>query len=215
MTVVNMLQIEINELNKRNSVERKLRKLLDKYLSQNIQLEGSKSATKELIEQYLAAVRSRNKIRRNWHQGKALECDIATLQWISKKEFKKLLSNELKQALKLTTNGDEVIEKQSIDELIDQITEKAYQSKRKGSQPTELEKIVQIIRKANPDATGNDVITEMQANPSAYGIIEIDDKNLVIRVPNGIGKQYVDKSRSLKTVHNIMTKLKPPKKSRK
>ena len=215
MTAINMLQIEINELNKRNSVERKLRKLLDKYLSQNIQLEGSKSATKELIEQYLAAVRSRNKIKRNWHQGKALECDIATLQWISKKEFKKLLSNELKQALKVTTNGDEVIEKHSIDELTDQITEKAYQSKRKGSRPTELEKIVKRIIKTNPDATGSEVITEMQANPSEYNIVEIDAENIVIRVPIGNGKQTIDKPRRLKSVANIMTRLKPPKKSRK
>lgn len=215
MTVINMLQIEINELNKRNSVERKLRKLLDKYLSKNIQLEGSKSATKELIEQYLAAVRSRNKIRRNWHQDKALECDITTLKWISKKECKELVSNELTRALGVTTNGDKVIEERAIKELTDEIVEKIYESKRKGAQPTELEDIVKTILKANPDSTGTEVINEMKANPSTYNIIQINDIDVVIRVPIGIGKQYIDKPRSLKTVHNIMTRLKPPKKSRK
>ena len=215
MKDTNLFQIEINELNRHNTVERKLRNLLDKYLYLSKPLEASKSATKELIDHYLAAVRSRNKIRRNWHQGKALECDITTLKWVSKKECKELVSNQLARALVVTTNGDKVIEERAINELIDEIVEGIYGSKRKGAQPTELEDIVKTILKANPDSTGTEVINEMKANPTTYNIIQINDIDVVIRVPIGIGKQYIDKPRSLKTVHNIMTRLKPPKKSRK
>jgi hypothetical protein len=211
----NLFQIEINELNRHNTVERKLRNLLDKYLYLPKPLEASKSATKELIEHYLAAVRSRNKIRRNWHGGKALECDITTLKWVSKKECNELVSNQLIRALRVTTNGDKVIEERAIKELTDAIVENIYRSKRKGAQPTELEDIVKKILKGNPDATGTEVINEMKANPSAYNIIQINDIDVVIRVPIGTGKQYIDKTRSLKTVRNVMTRLKPPKKSRK
>lgn len=210
-----MLQIEISELNRRNTVERKLANLLDKYLSKSEPLEASKSASKELIEHYLAVVRGRNKLRRNWHQGKAFECDIATLHWISKKELKQLIGRQLEQALKVTTNGNKVIEERSIKELTEQITEKVFESNRKGSQPTELEEIVKKILRANPDATNSEVITEMKANPSEYDIIHIDDENVVIRVATGIGKQTIDKPRRLSSVPNIMTRLKPPKNSRK
>ena len=208
-------EIEIDELNRRNKVERNLANLLDKYLLQPIQVESSKLAMQELIESYLTVVRSRNKIRRNWHPDKAIECDIATLDFISKKNFKKAASKRFHEALTITANGNKVIEQDSLDELIDQIAEDIFQSKRKGSQPTEFKEIVKRILKSNPDVTGSEVITEMRANPSKYGIIGIDDETVVIRVPIGIGKQYEDKTRSLKTVHNILSKLKTTHVSRK
>jgi len=82
-------EIEIDDLNRRNKVERNLANLLDKYLLQPIQIESSKLATQGLIESYLSVVRSRNRIRRNWHPNIAIECDMATLDFISKKNFKK------------------------------------------------------------------------------------------------------------------------------
>ena len=209
-----VFETEIDELNRRNKVDRNLANLLDKYLSHPLQVESSKLATLELIESYLAVVRSRNKVRRNWHPDKAIQCDIATLDFISKEDFKKTVSKRLRDALKITANGEKVIEQDSLGELINQITEDVYQSKRKGRQPTELEEIVNTILRANPDATGADVINEMRANPDKYGIVDIDEKNVVIRVPTGIGKQTIDKPRSLKTVHNILKRLKPPRKRR-
>lgn len=208
-------EIEIDDLNRRNKVERNLANLLDKYLLQPIQVESSKLATQELIESYLAVVRSRNKIRRNWHRDKAIESDIVTLDFISKKNFKKAASKRFHEALTITANGNKVIEQDSLNELIDQIAEDIYQSKRKGSQPTELKEIVKKIWISNPEVTGNEVITEMCANPSAYSIVDFDEKTVVIRVPTGVGKQYEDKTRSLKTVHNILSKLKTTDISRK
>lgn len=207
-------ETEIDELNRRNKVDRNLANLLDKYISHPIQVESSKLATLELIESYLAVVRSRNKVRRNWHPDKAIQCDIATLDFITKRNFKKAASKRFDEALTITANGKKIIEQDAIDELISQLAEDIYQTKRKGSQPTELEEIVKKIWKSNPEVTGTEVITEMCANPSAYNIVDFDQKTVFIRVPIGVGKQYIDKPRSLRTVHNILSRLKTPRKRR-
>ena len=209
-----IFEIDIDVLNRRNKVDRNLANLLDKFLFHPSQVEFSKLATQELIESYLAVVRSRNKVRRNWHPKEAIQCDTATLDFISKNNFKKAASKRLGEALTITANGEKVIEQASLKELINQLAEDIYQSKRKGRQPTELEEIVNTILKANPDATGADVINEMRANPGKYGIVDIDEKFVVIRVPAGIGKQTTNKPRSLGTVHNILKRLKPPRKRR-
>ena len=209
-----VFETEIDELNRRNKVDRNLANLLDKYLSHPLQVESSKLATLELIESYLAVVRSRNKVRRNWQPDKAIQCDIATLDFITKKNFKKAASKRFDEALTITANGNKVIEQDSLEDLINQLADEIYQSKRKGRQPTELEEIVNTILKANPDATGVDVINEMRAKPIEYGIVDIDEKYVVIKVPTGIGKQTIAKTRSLKTVHNILSRLKTPRSSR-
>ena len=86
-----------------------------------------------------------------------------------------------------------------------------YKSNRKNSKPSDLESIVRRILKSNPDATDTYVINEMKSTPEKFGIVDINDTHVVIRVPKGIGKQYEDKPRSLATIKNILTRIKTPK----
>ena len=83
----------------------------------NVQIDSRYSITTELLERYMAAVRSRNKVRRNWHPRKAHACDIETLQWIAKEDFKKAATKHLRDALIATTGGKKSIQENCIDDL--------------------------------------------------------------------------------------------------
>ena len=206
----NLFETEFEKFNRRNTVERALDDFLEKCLAEEAHIESHHQATKELLERYMAVVRSRNNVRRNWHPEQARVCDIQTLMWMSKEEFKNSLDKRLREALVVTSNGSEAIQENCIDELIEKITEDTFRSKRKNSKHTELEKIVRTILKSDPDATSTDVINKMKATPKEYGIAEIDESGLTLQATQGAGKQVVSKPRSLSTIKNILTRLKPP-----
>jgi hypothetical protein len=174
-------------------------------------IESHHEATKQLLEHYMSVVRSRNKVRRNWHREQAQACDIETLEWISKDEFQKSLDRRLREALVITTNGSKVITEESIQELVAKTADEFYKSNRKKSKPTRLEEIVRTILKATPEATSTDVINEMLSRPDEYGIVASDSTHLVIREEQGVGKQTIDKPRSLVSIKNIVSRVKTPK----
>ena len=62
-----LFAVEIQNLNRRIKVERSLDDFLNHFLEQKHKNESFHSATKELVERYMSVVRSRNKVRRNWH----------------------------------------------------------------------------------------------------------------------------------------------------
>ncbi len=200
----------VDKLNRRITVERSLDDFLNQCLITGIGIESHREATKQLLEYYMSVVRSRNKVRRNWHREKARACDIETLEWISKDEFQNSLDRRLREALVITTNGSKVITEESIQELVTQTADELYKSNRKKPKPTRLEKIVRTIHKANPEATSTDVINEMRSRPEEYGIVAIDSTHVVIREEQGIGKQTIDKPRSLATIKNILSRVKTP-----
>ena len=159
----------------------------------------------------MSVVRSRNKVRRNWHPDKALACDLQTLQWIEKDKLRSFLGERLCKKLLASSSGTKVITEDSIQTIVNETVDELYQSNRKKSNPSTLEKIVRQIHKWNPDVTETDVINEMKSTPEKFGIVDINDAHVVIRVPKGIGKQYEDKPRSLATIKNILTRIKTPK----
>lgn len=201
----------VDKLNRRITVERLLDDFLNQCLMTGIGIESHHEATKQLFEHYMSVVRSRNKVRRNWHREQARACDIETLEWISKDEFQNSLDRRLREALVITTNGSKVIAEESIQELVAKTADEFYKPNRKKLEPTTLEKIVRTILKANPDATSTDVINEMRARPERYGIVAIDLTHVVIREEQGVGKQTIDKPRSLSTIRNIVARIKTPK----
>lgn len=206
----NSFETEFETFNRRSTVERALDDFLKKCLAKEAHIESHHLATKELLERYMAVVRSRNNVRRNWHPEQARVCDIQTLMWISKEEFKNSLDRRLRYALVATSNGSKVITEESIQELVDETVCEAYKSNRKNSKPSQLEEIVRAILKSNPEATSTDVINKMKATPKEFGIVDIDDSYVTMEATQGAGKQFVTKPRSLKTVKNILTRLKPP-----
>ena len=206
----NSFKTEFKTFNRRSTVERELDDFLNKCLEQEAHIESHHLATKELLDRYMAVVRSRNNVRRNWHPEQARVCDIQTLMWVSKEEFKNSLDKRLREALVVTSNGSRAIQENCIDELIEKITKDTFKSKRKDSKPTELEKIVRTILKSDPEATSTDVINKMKATPKEYGIADIDESGLTLQATQGAGKQVVSKPRSLSTIKNILTRVKPP-----
>ena len=206
-----LFAVEIHNLNRRIKVERSLDDFLNLFLEQKHKNESFHSATKELVERYMSVVRSRNKVRRNWHPDKALACDLQTLQWIEKDKLRSFLGERLCKKLLASSSGTKVITEDSIQTIVNETVDELYQSNRKKSNPSTLEKIVRQIHKWNPDVTETDVINEMKSTPEKFGIVDINGTHVVIRVPKGIGKQYEDKPRSLATIKNILTRIKTPK----
>jgi hypothetical protein len=201
----------VDKLNRRVTVERSLDDFLNQCLLNGIGIESHHEATKKLFEHYMSVVRSRNKVRRNWHREQARACDIETLELISKDEFQNSLDRRLREALVITTNGSKVITEESIQELVAKTADDFYKSNRKKPKPTRLEEIVRKILKANPEATSTDVINEMRSRPEEYGVVAIDSTHVVIREEQGVGKQTIDKPRSLATIKNILSRIKTPK----
>ena len=169
----NEFQIDLGVLNRLSTVERSLDNFLYACRSMNVQIDSRYSITTELLERYMAAVRSRNKVRRNWHPDKALACDLQTLQWIAKDMFQSSLEKRLRKALVAKPDGKKVITEESILQIVHEAADELYKSNRKNSKPSDLESIVRRILKSNPDATDTDVINEMKSTPDKFGIIKI------------------------------------------
>lgn len=207
-------QVDIGEVDQSNRNEVILDRLLRNRITGKARPTDPMSTVNELIERYLQAVRRRNGLRRNRQRVLSLECDMAVLYLVSKKELSQSLGKRLQDALTVTNDGKKVIPETSIEKLRQQILDDFYNPGRKKTTYTALESIVRRICKNNPDATSTDVINEMKARPSEYGIIEIDDEYVTIEVipSGGTGKDTQTLSRSLSTVRNIMTRIKRSRK---
>jgi hypothetical protein len=211
MIRLSQFKIVVDTLDRRITCERALDDFLNKCLLDDVNFESLQLTIKELLDRYMSVVRSRNKVRRNWHPTQARACDLETLQWIAKDMFKSSLEQRLRKALVTTRNGKKVITEESIQKIVYEAADELYESKRKNLEPSSLEKIVRQIYRWNPEVTDTDVINEMKSSPEKFGIVDIDDTHVVIRVPKGIGKQYEDKTRSLGTIKNILTRIKTTK----
>lgn len=204
------LKLEIDKLNRRITVERSLEDFLNQCLMTGVGIESHHEATKQLLKHYMSVVRSRNKVRRNWHREQAHACDIETLALITKDEFKKSTIKTLQNALVVTTDGSRVILESAIRELSQELADEAYKRKQKKRKPTPLEEIVSRIYRSNPAVTNTDVINEMRSNQSEYSIVNIDDKYVEIEVPLGSGKDSKIVRRSLRSIGKILTDLNNP-----
>ena len=211
MIRLSQFKIVVDTLDRRIVCERALDDFLNKCILDDVNFESLQLTIKELLDRYMSVVRSRNKVRRNWHPTQARACDLETLQWIAKDMFKSSLEQRLRKALVTTRNGKKVITEESIQKIVYEAADELYESKRKNLEPSSLEKIVRQIYRWNPEVTDTDVINEMNSSPEKFGIVDIDDTHVVIRVPKGIGKQYEDKTRSLGTIKNILTRIKTTK----
>lgn len=211
MIGLSQFKIVVDTLDRRIACERALDDFLNKCLLDDVNFDSLQLTIKELLDRYMSVVRSRNKVRRNWHPNQARACDLETLQWIAKDMFKSSLEQRLRKALVTTRNGKKVITEESIQKIVHEAADELYESKRKNLGPSSLEKIVRQIYRWNPEVTDTDVINEMKSSPEKFGIVDVDDTHVVIRVPKGIGKQYEDKTRSLRTIKNILTRIKTTK----
>lgn len=207
-------QVDIGEVDQSNRNEVILDRLLTNRITGKAHPTDPMSTVHELIERYLQAVRRRNGLMRNQQRVLSLECDMAVLYFISKKQLSESLGKRLQDALTVTIDGKKVIPEASIEKLRQQILDDFYNPSRKKTTYTALESIVRRICKNNPDATSRDVINEMKASPSEYRIIEIDDEYVTIEIipSGGTGKDTQRLSRSLSTVRNIMTRMKRTRK---
>ena len=199
--------IEIGELDNSKPADRKLIKLFEYYFHINKRIENPEQATKELIEIYMAVVRSHNNLRRNWHPRESLDCDNIVLSILSKTEQKNVILDELKKAINLSSNGDKGTQKKVFEDIADNIVERINKNnKRKNHSP--LEAIVRRILKQNPDANYDEVTNEMRSDPNKYDILNIDSDEVEISIPQISGKTYKTKIWKLSTIRNILTKIK-------
>jgi hypothetical protein len=202
--------VEIQNLNRRIGVERALDDLIETCLRNGVHIESHINTTKELLERYMSVVRSRNKVRRNWHPKQARACDEITLELIAKDELGKIVSKRLNDALTVTTNGSKVILEKSLEQLAQEITNEAYRPKPQNRKPSPLEEIVTRIHRSNPEVTSTDVINEMKSNQRNYSISNMDKDYVEIEVQLGIGKDTKIVRRSLRSIGKILTNLNNP-----
>ena len=200
---LNEFKTDLGMLNRLSTAERSLDNFLYACRSMNVPIDSRYSTTTELLEKYMAAVRSRNKVRRNWHPSKAHSCDIETLQWIAKEDFKKAATKHLRDALIATTGGNKSIQENCIDDLANKLTDEFYNRKRKRNKPTTFQSVVREIRKLSWVKTTSDVIDEMRSNPNEYGILKMDETHVEIEVTLGVGKDTKIIRRALDTIKNI------------
>ena len=205
-----LFKIEVDQLNRRITVERSLDDFLNQCLIHGVKTESHHEATKELLKRYMSVIRSRNQIRRNWHPQQARACDELTLALIKKDELRKSTFKILQNALVVTTDGSRVILESVIRELSQELADEAYKRKQKKRKPTPLEEIVSRIYRSNPAVTNTDVINEMRSNQSEYSIVNMDDKYVEIEVPLGSGKDSKIVRRSLRSIGKILTDLNNP-----
>ena len=210
MKDANLFVIEIIELNRRITVERALDDRIEICLRNGVHIESHISATKELLERYMSVVRSRNKVRRNWHPKQARACDEITLELITKDEFRKIVNKRFRDALTVTTNGDKVILEKSLKQLEDEITHAAYKPKPKNRKLSPLEEIVTRIHRSNPEVTSTGVKNEMCSDKRNYSIVNMDKDYVEIEVQLGVGKDTKIVRRSLRSIGKILTDLNNP-----
>ena len=200
--------IDILELDYNKPTDKKLIKLFEYYFHLNERVENPEQATKELIETFMAVVRSHNNLRRNWHPSQSLACDMQVLNFLNKKELKSLIKKEMREAMTIASNGDKDSLEKAIEKTATNIVKKAYPNK-KGSNYSHLEAIVRRILKQNPDATPEEIINEMRSNRNEYDIQNIDDDEVEITIPQRSEKSHKTKIWKLSRVKNILTKIRP------
>ena len=199
--------IEIGELDNSKTADRRLIKLFEYYFHLNKRVENPEQATVELIETFMAVVRSHNNLRRNWHPKESIECDASTLSLLNKVDQKTAILDELNKAITISSNGEEVVQKKSFEKIANRLVKKINKST-KGSHYSELESIVRRIVKYNPHAKYKDIIYEMKSDQNKYDILSIDDYEVEISIPQSSGKTYKSKVWKLSTINNILTKIK-------
>jgi hypothetical protein len=197
---------DIQELDRRKKIELSLYNLIYKSLSANGCIDSE-----ELIELYLSVVRSRNKLRRNWHPKESRQCDLSALHWIcSKDQARSTISKSLQEALTVSSDGTEVIHKDKLKEIEEKIIKGiSLTGKKTGNKPSPLEKIVREILKSNSDATQYEVIQEIKNDPNRFDVIAIDEEDdiIEIQIKSNREKSTTTVQRSLRSIGNTLTKI--------
>ena len=165
----------------------------------------------ELIELYLSVVRSRNKLRRNWHPKKSRQCDLNALNWIcTKNQARSAISKSLQEALTVLSDGTEVIHKDKLKEIEEKIINGiSLNSRKTKTKLSPLETIVMEVLKSNPHATQNEVIQEIKNDPNRFGVVAIDEEDgiISIEIKTKSEKSNTTAQRSLRSIGNTLTKI--------
>lgn len=202
----NCFVFDLRHLDRRKRIERALDDLINYSHHDKIEV-----ATEELIDLYLSVVRSRNRIRRNWHPIKSQQCDLEALHWIcSKNQARSAISKSLQEALTVLSDGTEVIHKDKLKEIEDKIIHGISLTERKTeNKPSVLEKIVREILKSNPHATQHEVIQEIKNDPNRFGVVAIDEEDdiIEIQIKSNREKSSTTVQRSLRSIGNTLTKI--------
>jgi hypothetical protein len=168
-----------------------------------------KKPSYEVIELYLAAVRRRNGLRRNWHPEKSYQCDEAVLNLITRQAMKGAIGKSAQDYRTRMPDGEYVFTESEFEAFIEKVLDSAYGRNGKRKQLSPLEAIVRRILKSYPEATAREVVHQMRNNQNEYNIVEMDDTTVIIREPlSGTGKHTINKSFSISTIKNIVTRLK-------
>jgi hypothetical protein len=205
-TAENDFSFDFFYLDRRKQVERSLDNLINNSIYKDFSVDAD-----ELIELYLSVVRSRNKLRRNWHPKESCQCDLSALHWLcSKDQARSTISKSLQEALTVSSDGTEVIHKDKLKEIEDKIIKGiSLTGKKSTNNSSPLEKIVKEILKSNPDATQYEVIQEIKNDPNRFGVIAIDEEDdiIEIQIKSNREKSTTTVQRSLRSIGNTLTKI--------
>jgi hypothetical protein len=150
--------IDLDSLDHTNRNERILERLLNvrtlSVPSLEVQMEGEieehvnarrvrkldefNESARKLIELYLAAVRRRNGLRRNWHPEESYRCDEAVLNLICRQELKGKLGKRIQECGTKQSDGGVIFSESQIEELTEKILGDVYSRKGKRKQLSPL-----------------------------------------------------------------------------
>lgn len=203
------INFEIIDLDRSKYSEKILDDLIQKYIHLNSLIEDPLTASIELIEAYLRVVRSRSKLRRNWNPIESSNCDLATLQWISKEQFKKGLKSLISDALEVTSNGDRIITEEAAERLEKDILNLSTKRTLKRAISTPRDEIIKDILHIYPNATYEEVNNEILTNKTKYRVTPLGSKKYEVDCTNPDGSQRIIKKKiyTWSGTSNAMTKI--------
>jgi hypothetical protein len=203
------INFEVIDLDRSKYSEKILDDLIQKYIYLNTQIEDPLTASIELIEAYLRVVRSRNKLRRNWNPIESSNCDLATLQWISKEQLRKGLKNLISDSLEVTSNGNRIITEEAAEKLEKDILNLLTKRTLKRAISTPRDEIIKDILHIYPNATYEEVNNEILANKTKYRVTPVGGKGYDVDCTNPNGSQRITKKKfyTWSGTSNAMTKI--------
>jgi hypothetical protein len=180
-----VFDIEIDELDSRNSNEAALDRLLNKsMLAVDLSPDDRLGLGIEAVERYLQAVRRRNRLRRNWHPRLSQACDAQTLSFIKAGVLSKSVGKRLRESLCVEIDGKRYIPEELIPVIHDAILEDTRENTR-GEGKHSLTKIIKAILVEKPNVTSEEVREIMDRNREDYGILAIDDDFIELQSIHG------------------------------
>ena len=181
--------IPIGTLDRRNTTERRLDDLLNRYSKPRFKPADEAAATTELLEAYAAVVRRRNKFLRRVDRAQVIQIALSQLAYITK-SVKDDIDKRLAEARECIANNDPKKADQILEKLQKSLPELESRNQREIStahrKPTAMNKIIAVLHKRNSHINSAEVKAALHDMVGQGVVLSMDDQYIEIdETPEG------------------------------